>query len=111
MTEQSALVVLHPGSAEGLPPERAGEAPPDPAAAAQALGWFRDRGFGTGPFVGISFAVTGDEELFRTVLGPLPASDAGGDRAYPLDALEDDVKPLVAAIVVPAPPDFGPGNP
>jgi hypothetical protein len=108
----SALVVLHPGPAQGLPPERAGEAPPDPAAAAQTVGWFQDRGFETGPFVGISFSVTGTEDLFRSVLGPAPLSgEPGGDRAYSLDALGDDVRPLVAAIVVPAPPDFGPGGP
>ena len=116
--QATALVVLHPGAVPGVAAERAGEVPPDRAAAARTVAWFADRGFETGPFVGISFAVSGSEELFRTALGARVPEQAGGpdgrpavDREYPLHALDDDVRPLVAAIVVSAPPDFGPGNP
>lgn len=107
----TALVVLHPGPAYGLPPERAGEAPPDPASAASAVQWFQDQGFATGPIVGISFAISGNDDLFSGVLGVSMSSLASGiEHELPLDALAAHVRTSVNAIVVTAPPDFGPRN-
>lgn len=110
--ESTALVVLHPGPPGGLPPERAGEAPPDPTSAALAVQWFQDQGFATGPVVGISFAISGDDDVFSEALGAaVSALETGLEQELPLDALAEHVRPLVAAIVVTAPPEFGPGNP
>jgi hypothetical protein len=109
---RTALVVLHPGQDPQAAPERAGETPPDPPAVERVVGWFRDQGFETGPFVGISFAVMGNDALFHEVLGDASATEgAGDDQQFPLDGLDDDVAQLVAAVVLPSPPDFGPGNP
>jgi hypothetical protein len=64
-----------------------------------------------GPFVGISFAITGSEELFQELLGTATYTDRrGGEMVFALDSL-DEIQPLVEAVVVSAPPDFGPGNP
>lgn len=109
--ERSALVVLKPGPGPAVSPERAGEVPPDPEAVEAAVGWFRRRGFGTGPVVGISFAVTGSPELFSEVLGEPHVDHAGGDAEFALDRVDDDVSGYLDAVVQPAPPDFGPGNP
>lgn len=110
MATESALVVLHPGSDPSMSGTRAAEVPTDAADAARVVEWFRGQGFETGPVVGTSFAISGDAELFRDVLGGA-APDAGGEAAFATDALEQSVSGLVAAIVVQAPPDFGPGNP
>jgi hypothetical protein len=107
---RTALVVMHPGSGGDPTSVRAGETPPDPTDVQQVLSWFREHGFETGPFVGISFAITGPEELFHEVLGDASTLDDGGDE-FPLDGLGSEVADQVAAVTVPAPPDFGPGNP
>jgi hypothetical protein len=108
MTSESALVVLRPG---GSPVStRDWERPPEAADVDRVMAWFREHGFETGPLVGISFAITGPPELFRERLGEAVPDDAGA-AAYAVDALQPDVAALVDAIVVQAPPDFGPGNP
>jgi len=110
--QRTALVVLKPGLDLEAAPERAGETPPDPASVEKVVGWFRGRGFETGPFVGISFAVSGSDELFQAVLGDAVfTAEPGGEMEFSTAGLREDVVRLVAAIVVPAPPDFGPGNP
>jgi hypothetical protein len=109
--QRTALVVLKPGLDRPVSAERAGETPPDPDTVSRVIGWFRDRGFETGPFVGISFAITGSEQLFHEFLGtPTYTDRPGGELALPLVSLEE-IQPMVEAVVVPAPPDFGPGNP
>lgn len=110
--ERTAQVVLHPGLSVGLARERAGETPPDPAIVDGVMAWFRRQGFATGPFVGISFAITGSHRLFRDTFGDTSVMDEERTTAgLPLDRLSDDVAAQVAGIVVTAPPDFGPGNP
>ena len=109
--QRTAQVVLHPGPNADAPPGRAGETPPDPAHVNRAIAWFQHHGFETGPFVGISFAIIGSDDLFREVLGDTSAMDEDAAAELPLDRLSDAVAPLVAAIAVSAPPDFGPGNP
>lgn len=76
-------------------------------------GWFRARGLETGPAVGISFAITGPSEAF-TALWPDTAaleSPVADETALPLDRLPDDVTAWVDAVVLTAPPDFGPTSP
>ena len=92
---------------------------PDPDAAAledsaaRAADWVRSQGFSPGPFVGISFAISGPEALFHEMFGdePLLAAPPGYDVELPVAALAEEVQPLVAAVVRTARPDFGPGNP
>lgn len=81
--------------------------------ATKAIGWFKSRGFSPGPFVGISFAISGTEELFHQVFGdaPLTAPPPGYDVDLPVTALAEEVQPLVVAVVRTEHPDFGPGNP
>lgn len=109
--QRTALVVMHPGTRPGTPPERQPEVPPAPEQVDAVLAWFRQRGFETGPFIGISFTITGSHDLAREVFGSTSAMAAGGSGDLPLGALSDDVAALVAAVVVALPPDFGPGNP
>lgn len=109
--QRTALVVLHPGTDAAAPADRMGEIPPPAGHVDTVLAWFRERGFETGPVVGISFAITGSPELAGEVFGGTSAMAEGGAGELPLDALSDDVASLVAAVVVSPPPDFGPGNP
>lgn len=109
--EDSALVVLRPGSGPAVSPERAGEVPPDAAAVEAVVGWFREQGFTTGPVVGISFAITGETALFERVLGSATVRHEGADAEFGLDAMEGEVARYVEAVVRPRPPDFGPWNP
>jgi hypothetical protein len=106
----TALVVMRPGG--NLPPTslRARETPTSAVDAERVVSWFQHRGFDTGPVVGISFAISGTTRLFRDVLGTASA-DPDGALAFATEALDPELSGLVEAIVVQAPPDFGPGNP
>lgn len=109
--QRTAQVLLHPGPSADTAWERAGEAPPDPANVDRVMAWFRQQGFGTGPFVGTSFAITGSDGLFHDTFGDTSVMDERAAAELSLDRLSDDVAAQVAGIVVTAPPDFGPGNP
>jgi hypothetical protein len=111
MTEeqQSAQVVLRHGPSGWTDEVRAAEAPPPAEVADQVASWFQAQGFDTGPIVGISFAISGPASLFELVFGTTPA--LGSSLELPLTTLADDVVEHVDAVVVPPPPDFGPGNP
>ena len=111
MTEeqQSAQVVLRPGRSAATDDVRAAEVPPEAGVAERVMRWFQDRGFETGDFVGISFAITGPPALFEQVFGTSPA--AGMSLELPLARLADEGLEQVEAVVVGPPPDFGPGNP
>lgn len=114
MTEdrRTALVVLKPGLGRPASPQRVGETPPAAETVDRVLAWFRSHGFETGPFVGVSFAISGGDEIFERLLGTAhPVDEHGGELAYPLNRLDEEIRPLVAAVVLPAPPDFGPGSP
>lgn len=108
MTDQSALVVLHPGPAADPTDPRAGETPPDPGVAERAVAWFQDRGFDCGPVVGISFSISAPASTFEQVFGTTPEA---GPLELPVDRLDDDVAGDVQAVAVTEPPDFGPWNP
>jgi hypothetical protein len=77
-------------------------APADEVVRLQAA--FRARGFEVGPLVGVSFSVSGPPGRIRELLGrpPRPGLEVSGD------LLPGDLRPWVHALVVPAPPDFGP---
>lgn len=106
---QSMLVVLHPGAATSAG-QRPAEVPPAPDVVDVVTSWFHSRGFEVGPFVGISFAISGAQSLFDEVLGVDPSAHDQGDELL-LDRLGDAVAPYVAALTTTQPPDFGPGNP
>jgi hypothetical protein len=89
----AALVVLHEG-AEGEPARR----------------WFADQGFSTGPLVGISFSIEGSRSLMDEYFADFPTAE-GPEKELGLERLPTDVRALVRAVVVEAPPDFGPTNP
>ena len=111
--QRTALVVLNPGT--GDPSSRAGarasEVPPDTSVVRSVTSAFRDEGFEIGPFVGISFAISGSPDVFDRVFGidPDSAEFRGGE--LPTDRLGRDVTQHLAGVTVTAPPAFGPGNP
>ena len=109
MATESALVVLRPGGTAPPVHTRDWEQAPEAVDVERVMEWFRGQGFETGPFVGTSFAISGDAELFRDVLGT--AGPAAGGQSFATEALESSVAELVDAIVVQSPPEFGPGNP
>lgn len=110
---RTAQVVLHPGAgsgvARGAGEERASEVPTPAGEAAPVVAWFEQHGFSTGPVVGISFAITGPDDLFRATFGDQVTY--GVESELPMASLDEDVSARVAAIVTSGPPDFGPGNP
>lgn len=109
---RTAQVVLQPSTSTSTPPERAAVVPPPAGEAEQVAAWFREHGFETGPVVGTSFAITGDDDAFARCFGEQcfhAAHQQAGE--LPLADLDEDVCAHVAAVVTTAPPDFGPGNP
>ncbi len=121
----SAQVVLRPAADtthRARPPltaENLGKFAPARGAVAAVAESFRSSGLEVGPFVGISFSVTGSVDAFEKLLGvPLRRVAgggikfvvAGGDATaeLPAEHLPMDLRPLIQAIVFPPPPDFGP---
>ena len=107
----SAQVVLQPSAA-------AAHAPAHIQRVQQA---FSALGFKAGPFVGNSFAIEADADVFRATFGAALARRADGgvavDGSTPaaqgllLRKLSASLQPLVAAVVFSEPPAFGPGAP
>lgn len=112
MTEnvRSALVVLHPGSATSAS-QRAAEVPPSREVVDQVTSAFAARGFQVGPFVGISFSITADKDLFERTFGVDPQSRRFQGTELPLDRIAPEITQLVNAVTLTEPPAFGPGNP
>jgi hypothetical protein len=71
-------------------------------------GLFRDAGFKLGPYVGISFSISGSKQLFerffRTRLSEVKSYE------LPLHALPKEVASVIEAVTFTPPPDFGPGG-
>ncbi len=82
----------------------------DAAQAPPVAEFFDSAGFATGPVVGTSFAISAPRDGFESTFGAEAADLAGAEQAaeLPLGALPDEVAPLVEAIAVTGPPDFGP---
>jgi hypothetical protein len=109
--QRSALVVLKPGQRADVDPSRANEVPPADDVVQQVRRAFADAGFDVGPFIGISFAITGSEAVFERAFGvdPLDAKFRGPQ--LPLDRMGEEITQHVAAVTLTEPPAFGPGNP
>jgi hypothetical protein len=109
MTERqrSALVVLNPGQRPDADMDN--EIPP--SVVRKVMASFISEGFEVGPFVGISFAITGPQALFDRVFGVDPLSDDFAGPELPTDRLDGELVPHIAAVTVTEPPAFGPGNP
>ncbi len=121
----SAQVVLHAAGGEAIEGKRQISArklrqlvPPHGTVSLLA-GIFRSKGFEVGPFVGISFSVTGMvrdfEKYFRVRIRP--GKDGGyefvvNDRSVGHELSGEDLpeglREYVQAVVFPLPPDFGP---
>lgn len=120
----SAQVVLRPAKkASGARPpttaDNLAEIEPARGAVAAAVNAFRSKGFDAGPFVGISFSITGLVADFERLLGVSLRRGAGGGIEFVIpgghaaselseDRLPVDLRPLVQAVVFPPPPAFGP---
>ena len=111
--QRTALVVLNPGTGDSASRQssRASEVPPDSSVVRSVTSAFRNEGFEVGPFVGISFAISGSRDVFDRVFGvdPNSAEFSGGE--LPTDRLDSDVTRHLAGVTVTEPPAFGPGNP
>jgi hypothetical protein len=121
----SAQVILRPGSGQPigdgaliLASNLAQFAPP-PGAVASAAAAFRSRGFEVGPFVGVSFSVTGTVGAFEGFFGmPIQLGQDGGyefmanqkaiGHELPGERLPEVLRQLVQTVAFPLPPDFGP---
>lgn len=72
---------------------------PAPEALTAVRATLSTRGFTLGPFVGISFAITGPAPLFQEVFGSIgPRGDAPPE--LPLDRLDPELQAVVEAVVV-----------
>ena len=104
----TALVVLNPSGAtlrgdEVITADNYEQFMPTAEELETAMQFFAAAGFtveGAGPN---SFTITGDREPFE--------SQFGAESPFDTSSLPDPVAALVAAIELPEPPDFGPGNP
>lgn len=67
---------------------------------------FRRLGFAVGPFVGVSFAISGGAALFRTTFGASAGDPAAAEGSLPLAALPEPIRNAVAAILLPNPPEW-----
>lgn len=109
--DRSALVVLKPEQRLDVDPHRAGEVSPPEAVVHHVVRAFSDAGFDVGPYVGVSFAITGTQAAFERVFGVDPLAEDFDQRELPMTGLKADVAPYVAAVTMTEPPAFGPGNP
>jgi hypothetical protein len=109
MSMLSALVVLHPAEGklrgdEQITSENYQRHLPAPEDLDAAMAWFRGAGFvveAPGP---TSFSIGADPARFRQVFD----SDGG---PFDVARLPASLRGKIAAVEVPGPPDFGPGNP
>lgn len=110
---RTALVVL---ATAGAPPGAAGYTAaggvPDLAGPAEVVrAWFAGKGFQVDPLVGIAFAISGPERVFRATFDRATDAAVELDQAVLRGHLDEGVLGYVAAVSVGAPPDFGPGRP
>jgi hypothetical protein len=105
----TALVVLNPsggrlGGDDVITAENYEQFMPTAEELRTAVGFFDAAGFSTGSAGPNSFTITADPALFESAFG-------AADGPFDTSVLPEPVASLVAAIEVPGPPDFGPGNP
>ncbi len=109
--QRSALVVLNPGQRADVDPQRANEVPPANDTAQRVIGAFVDAGFDVGPFIGISFAISGTAAVFDRTFGVDPLAEDFRGPELPIDWLGEEIAQYVAVVTITEPPAFGPGNP
>ncbi len=110
MTHLVAIVVLHPAGRalsthEVITSETIASVLPPAGDLDETADWFRSAGFvveAPGP---ISFSISADPDVFESVFG-----DTEGP-IFDIDVLPSSIRRRLAAVEVPEPPDFGPGNP
>lgn len=121
----SAQAILRPASGRAIDgrlvitADNVAEFAPSPSAITTVTARFRSRGFETGPFVGISFSVTGTIRAFEEFFGM--KIQLGNDNAYEFvdesriighelkgDALPEELREFVQSVVFPLPIEFGP---
>jgi hypothetical protein len=106
----SALVVLQPGGdVTEVTAATRDTWEPDREGAERARGAFRELGFEVGPMVGLSFSISGPDELFERVFPDVAAKQRTGE-SFDLSRLPEGAE-SVQAVVSEPPPAFGPGNP
>ena len=120
VADTSAIVVLRPPHGELRPEDRitaenVARYLPAPEAIERVAAWFRAAGFRVEAPVGLSLSIVGPPVAFRAVFGAdLTIPDATGagvpaqGLALSLEALPDDVRGLVGAVMFTPPPAFGP---
>jgi hypothetical protein len=108
----SAQVILRsaqgkaPGPADRVTSETVAGFAPDPEGAKAAREAFSRAGFEVGGLVGNSFSITAREETFRKFFGKgRPAAGRSTKSTGKGGSL-----PLIASVVFPEPPDFGPSD-
>lgn len=69
---------------------------------------FSEAGFKLGPYVGISFSISGPRSLFEKFFGTRLDKVQGYE--LPLDSLPKKVAALIQAVTFTPPPDFGPSG-
>ena len=84
----------------------ANQPPPEAVEAAQKQ--FREAGFKVGPYVGISFSISGPPSLFESFFGV--HLDKLKSYELPLRALPKKVADMLEAVTFTPPPDFGPSG-
>lgn len=121
----SAQVILRPASAQAIDAKvmisasNVAEFAPSPGAVSSVAAELRSKGFEIGPFVGVSFSVTGTIRAFEEFFGM--RIRLGEDQAYEFVAknktvgheltggeLPEVLRKSVHAVAFPLPPDFGP---
>jgi hypothetical protein len=110
MSELVAIVVLHPAGRalsgdEPITADTIEHFLPPAGALEEAIDWFASAGFVVEPSGPISFSISAEPALYESLFG-----DAAGPD-FDIDALPPRVRRLLAAVEIPEPPDFGPGNP
>lgn len=109
----SAQVMLKPSSGK-MPPDAEITAAnierlkPAPEAVLLVRQSVERAGFEVGPIVGLTFSITARRSLFDQFFGTELTGRVPGN--IPLDRLPVNVRRAVVAIVVPPPPEFGPGR-
>lgn len=110
-----ALVVLRPesdavGGQDPITAETLDRHLPAPDDLGDVQAFLAEAGFRVSSAVGVAFSIVGSPSLVQqTFPGFDPA--ARGEQELSLDALPPRVAAALRAVVIEAPPDFGPGNP
>lgn len=81
---------------------------PSPDAVAALMELFRSEGFEIGPFVGISFSISGPPHCFRSVFGPRLPSGRQDDLELDVGSVPPGLRRHLRAVSFTAPPDYGP---